>query len=98
MRTLLFAALMFASSSLIACQFNTDCSPGSRCVKGAGSLYGVCAGGIMPGNTYDQQPVYAPLDPNRTVGNTCNFNPECGPGSVCLKSSGSIQGVCVRSR
>lgn len=79
----------------IACQFNTDCQPGSKCAKKSGSLYGICVGGISPGNQNDRQPVYAPTDPNNTYGNTCQFNTDCGPGSECIKS-GSIYGTCVR--
>ena len=50
----------------------------------------------MPGNQYDREPVYAPLDVNRTYGNTCQFDTECGPGSKCAKSVGSINGTCVQ--
>jgi hypothetical protein len=80
----------------LACQFDTDCSPGSQCLKSSGSIYGVCAGGLSPGNDDDRQPVYDPLDPNESVGNTCSFDVDCGPGNRCLKSDGHIKGVCVR--
>lgn len=80
-----------------ACQFNTDCEPGSKCLKASGSLYGVCVGGISPGNRNDNQPVYSPTDPNNTYGDTCQFNTDCGPGSVCVKSGG-IYGTCMRRR
>jgi len=83
------------SSYLFACAFDTDCNPGSRCIKGSGNIYGVCMGGIFPGNKYDNKPVYSPTDPNRTYGNTCSFDTDCGPGSVCLKGSG-IEGVCIK--
>lgn len=81
-----------------ACSFDTDCQPGSKCVKERGQIYGVCMGGLFPGNTNDRQPVTAPLDPNQTTGNTCSFDVECGPGSKCVKNSGSINGVCLRRR
>ena len=97
MRLFVLLVLSLFSSPAIACMFNTDCAPGSRCLKSSGSLYGVCAGGTTPGNQYDSQPVYAPLDINRTTGDTCSFNTDCGPGSTCLKSGG-IYGVCVRGR
>lgn len=81
-----------------ACSFDTDCNPGSRCLKSQGAIYGVCIGGISPGNKNDRQPVEAPLDPNRTYGNTCSFDTDCGPGSKCAKQSGSVEGVCLRAR
>lgn len=99
MKNLAIAAMMVlftvVGSQAFACQFNTDCSPGSECIKSSGSLYGVCAGGISPGNSNDRQPVYSPLDINGTYGNTCSFNTDCGPGSKCVKGSGSIYGVCM---
>jgi len=82
-------------SHAVACSFNTDCQPGSTCQKSSGSIYGVCVGGISPGNKNDRVPVYAPTDPNRTYGNTCSFNTDCGPGSECVKSGG-IKGTCMR--
>ena len=92
----IFSILLVTNSVALACSFDTDCSPGSKCIKSSGSIYGVCAGGISPGNSNDQEPVYDPLDTNRTVGNTCSFDTDCGPGSKCLKSSGSIYGTCFR--
>jgi hypothetical protein len=84
-------------STANACSFDTDCQPGSKCLKSSGSLYGVCVGGISPGNRNDRAPVYAPTDPNKTYGNTCSFDTDCGPGSVCVKSGG-IYGTCMRGR
>jgi hypothetical protein len=93
---LALAALIPIGSA--ACGFDTDCSPGSKCVKARGEIYGICAGGLFPGNKNDQQPVSAPLDLNRTYGNTCSFDVDCGPGSKCAKSSGAIDGVCIKGR
>jgi len=94
----LFAVAVFVPSISFACSFDTDCNPGSKCVKAKGQIYGVCLRGISPGNSNDRQPVYNPLDPNRTTGNTCSFNTDCGPGSKCVKGSGSIYGACLRAR
>jgi hypothetical protein len=91
------AALALALSSVqaMACTFDTDCSPGSKCVKPSGHVIGMCTGGQFPGNRYDQKPYRDPFDPNRTAGKTCSFNIECGPGNHCQMGLG-IYGVCVR--
>ena len=93
---LTIATIFIFQSVSMACQFNTDCDPGSNCLKRSGSIYGICVGGISPGNSNDRVPVYSPLDPNGTYGNTCQFSTDCGPGSVCTKSSGSINGTCMK--
>ncbi len=80
---LAFVALTPVAEAL-ACQFDTDCSPGSKCLKSSMSLYGVCAGGLFPGNDNDRRPVRDPLDPNQKVGDTCSFDVQCGPGNKCL--------------
>jgi hypothetical protein len=98
-RQLLVAAVIAVVAPLApahACSFDTDCEVGSRCVKSRSSIYGICVGGMFPGNSYDRRPVYSPLDPNRTFGNTCSFSTDCGPGSVCAKGPGQLQGTCVR--
>ena len=94
----IFVFILGASSPLLGCMFDTDCYPGSKCVKPSGSIYGVCAGGTFPGNTYDKKPVYDSLDPNEKVGATCTFDVDCGPGNRCLKPGGAVYGVCVRDR
>jgi len=96
LKTALIAIAIFVPSLSFACMFNTDCSPGSKCIKSSGQLYGVCMGGISPGNSNDRVPVTNPLDVNGTTGNTCQFSVDCGPGSVCAKGSGSIYGVCLK--
>lgn len=96
MHRLILAATLFAPALTFACSFDVDCEPGSKCLKPSGSIYGVCAGGMMPGNRHDREPVYSPLDPNETVGDTCSFNTDCGPGNACVKSSGQIYGVCLK--
>ncbi len=78
-----------------ACMFDTDCKPGSKCVKASGSLYGYCVGGLFPGNDNDRQPARNPLDFTGKQGNTCQFDTDCGPGNQCVKGAGSIYGTCL---
>jgi hypothetical protein len=80
-----------------SCEFDTDCSPGNQCLKSSGEIYGICTGGIDPGNNHDAQPVYSSTDLNNTTGNTCTFDIDCGPGSICLKGNSSIEGACVHN-
>jgi len=96
-RSVSFAAVALILSNIqaAACLFDTDCSPGSRCVKAGGQVLGMCTGGRFPGNQYDQRPYSDPFDPNRTAGKTCSFNIECGAGNHCSMGSG-VYGVCVR--
>jgi hypothetical protein len=97
---ILFALLIcLMPSAAFACMVTSDCEAGSRCVKPGGGLYGVCRGGLQPGNANDRQPVRAPsvLDLNGTYGNTCRFDIDCGMSSKCVKrrTNSGILGTCV---
>lgn len=94
MKTLLLLTTFLVSTTASACSFDTQCSIGSVCLKSAGSIYGVCAGGLNPGNNNDSQPVYKPLETQHTYGNTCNYDSDCGVGHACYKSGGFVRGVC----
>ena len=79
-----------------ACQFDIDCNIGSKCLKKGFSLYGVCVGGMNPGNTYDRKPVYAPTRVNgHNYGKTCSFSTDCGVGLKCIKEGYSLKGTCM---
>lgn len=94
----LVASLCSTSASLYACQFDTDCQVGSKCLKQSGQLDGMCVGGLNPGNRNDDNPYSNGLDINKTEGNTCSFDTDCGPGSKCMKGAGQLEGTCMRRR
>lgn len=77
-----------------ACVADAECMPGSKCLKQQGQVFGVCVGGRLPGNSYDQTPVMSPPDP--MYANTCVADVECGLNLSCIKSQGSVMGVCLR--
>ena len=86
-------ALLAGISPAYGCMFDTDCGIGARCIKQSGSIYGICAGGVQPGNQWDQRPVRDVY--GGSTGNTCSFSYQCGYGHKCVKSG--LHGVCVRS-
>lgn len=90
--------LCLVSYQTFACSFDTDCDVGSKCVKSRGSIYGICAGGMNPGNSNDKVPVKDSLDIDKTYGNTCSFDTDCGVSNKCYKERGHIKGVCVKGR
>lgn len=103
---LTLVALLGDIPTAAACRFDIDCQIGSRCVKQSNSLYGVCMGGLNPGNAYDKKPVYDPLDLNKgrgrtaspadgTYGDTCQFDLDCGIGRRCVKVGYSVKGTCA---
>lgn len=101
MKTFLTLAIFAAlATPTLACQFDTDCMPGSSCVK-SGGIEGVCMGGVFPGNNYDNgdrgtgKSTQDYDDTWGTKGNTCQFSTDCGPGWTCVKGSG-IYGTCVQ--
>jgi len=87
---LLVSVLMLLSFETMACQFNTDCEVGSKCIKNGG-LYGYCMGGRNPGNSYDSKPA---TDIRGGGGFTCRYRTDCDIGYDCVKSG--LKGVCLK--
>jgi hypothetical protein len=101
--------LAMTASGALACEFDTDCQVESRCVKSRGGLYGICAGGLFPGNSNDRVPVRDPFDINRTVGILVRLTPivdrEAAAQRVSAPSTGcacvvgdALKGRCSRRR
>ena len=93
MKILIAAMFLLVATPALACNFDLDCGIGSKCVKQRGSLDGVCAGGMNPGNDYDRKPYRNPMDMTGRKGNTCSFDLDCGIGGRCVKSG--LNGVCM---
>jgi len=92
--TALTVFLLGTPGDATACQFDTDCQVGSKCIKPSGSINGWCVGGLNPGNANDRKPARDPLDITGKKGNTCSFDTDCGPGGECVKGNG-IYGTCL---
>ena len=91
---IIFLTIGIASTAL-ACKFDTDCRPGSRCAKADHySIYGICTGGMAPGNSNDRVPVRNTFDQNDKIGQTCKFDIDCGFNRKCRKETYNIYGVC----
>jgi hypothetical protein len=90
----LLTLLFLVSAKSMACQFDTDCSVGSKCYKPNDGIIGWCVGGINQGNQNDDKPARDPLDLTGKRGSTCSFDTDCGVGGKCVKGSG-IYGTCL---
>ena len=77
-------ALLACIAPAYACQFNTDCGIGARCIKQNGALYGICTRGMEPGNRWDQRPVRDVY--GGSTGRTCSSSYRCGYGLKCVTS------------
>ena len=92
-----FVILLLAlPATASACMTFSDCEIGSKCVKRGGNIYGVCKGGMSPGNAHDKRPVYDPMDPDGTYGDACTSDVNCGIASRCARRHGAGEGTCVR--
>lgn len=95
LKFLIVAVLVLIPSISYSCQYDIDCSFGSKCVKSRHQMYGVCVGGFNPGNSNDRKPARFTRDMDGTYGNTCQFNTDCGIRNKCYKSSGRLYGICM---
>ncbi|PPD05409.1 MAG: hypothetical protein CTY29_01210 [Methylobacter sp.] len=84
---MLIMLLGLSAASVYACQVDNDCALGSRCVRTAGQLNGVCQGGNNPGNQNDKNPYRTPGDFTGKKGNTCTLNTDCGISGKCVKGN-----------
>jgi hypothetical protein len=96
-RKLLIALPLLWPAAGLACSLDSECAPGSICLKASGSASGVCIGDLSVGNQSGQPSEDVPLDPSGTSGKKCSFDTDCGTGSRCVKSS-TIDGVCIVGR
>jgi hypothetical protein len=95
---LFVTAALLGTSSAWGCVVGSDCAIGSRCLKKDGAAYGLCVGGLHPGNENDRRPVEKSFDMDKTFGNTCSYDMDCGLSNRCARRPGKMSGVCVSHR
>ena len=84
MRSLILVTILcLTSTSAFACMYDTECEPGTMCLKGA------CVR-VHSGSGDDDVPVKQ----NPSKGKTCGYDGDCDPGSRCIRGSGP-EGVCL---
>jgi len=97
----LVLAALFASSfcaPVWACNLDSDCDLGNRCIRQPAEQYGVCAGGLDLGNDRNRGPDRPRLDVDGIEPKSCSSNQDCGVSGVCYQEAGSVGGVCVKRR
>ena len=98
MRYLLVITLFLLSQAAFACNTDTECSDGGRCMHLPGMADGICKGGNNQGNDNGPVPSNDQGNQNAKNANTCAADNDCGNGLRCAKGRGQDQGVCVRKR
>lgn len=98
MKKLAYFSLLFclmASSAVLACDFDIDCQPGSKCLKQSAVDDGVCVGGLNPGNKNDDARRRSNRpEPKDAQGKQCFSNVDCPLGQQCLRERYSVNGAC----
>ena len=92
------ACLLGLAGPARACDWDTDCEVGSKCLKRRGELSGACIGGLYPGNKNDARPYEDPLDSNSSAGHACSWDTDCDVNQRCLKKGSALEGVCLDKR
>ena len=97
---IVFAAFLVScfSTSVLACNLDTDCDIGNKCIRQPAEQYGVCAGGLDVGNDRNRGPDKPRLDVDGVEPKSCSTNQDCGVSGVCYQEPGSVGGVCVKKR
>ncbi len=86
--------LVFAWTGVFACQFDSECDLGYRCIDLGGDSYGWCVPVENPYNN-DLPPWGDHTEVSQDVsGKSCQVDIDCGYGGKCLIPSGSIYGDC----
>lgn len=88
------AALIFSSAQ--ACTSDFQCGTGRVCVKASNSVgvEGIC---VTPTDQFGTRQYNTPAPsagPHEV--SSCQFNTDCSIGFSCVKTSGNINGICVR--
>jgi hypothetical protein len=95
MKYLVLIIGLFLGPKALACNFDIDCDIGSKCVKTGYDLKGVCVGNrYTPDPPKDRDP-YKPKWNLDKKGQSCSYDIQCGFSGKCLRTGGSLYGVCT---
>lgn len=73
---------------VMACQSDTDCKVGSKCMKARGNYTGFCVEPLTPVDQNDRKPDRDPLDMTAKKADACSFDLDCEVGEKCVKERG----------
>ena len=82
------------STPLWACNLDTDCDIGNKCIRQPAEQYGVCAGGLDVGNDRNRGPEKPRIDVDGAEPKSCSSNQECGTWRAVYSTGSARASTC----